>query len=245
LPRRIVEVFTYAAVRVALARGDQAAVEAWLATAPDSTCAPAPGEEPLHLLLARVWAARGAYPQALDLLARLQPVVEARAMGRLALETQLCRAAVLAAAGAQEAAEQFLAVALAQAAPEGFVRLFVEEGEPLRRLLACLLPQLADDGLRAYGNRLLEAFPPSPQPDPQPETQSAGAPAVEPLSPRELEVLRLVARGLSDRAVAEQLVVVTGTVKRHLSNIYDKLGVHSRTQALARARALGWLKPDE
>ena len=58
-------------------------------------------------------------------------------------------------------------------------------------------------------------------------------------------MLRLVARGLSDRAVAAELVVVTGTVKRHLSNIYAKLGVRSRTQALARAHALGWLAADD
>jgi LuxR family maltose regulon positive regulatory protein len=58
------------------------------------------------------------------------------------------------------------------------------------------------------------------------------------LSERELEVLRLVASGLSDRAIAEHLILATGTVKKHLNNIYSKLGVHTRTQALARASAL-------
>jgi len=62
---------------------------------------------------------------------------------------------------------------------------------------------------------------------------------VEPLSERELEVLRLVAEGLSDRQIAERLTVVVGTVKRHLNNIYSKLGVHSRIQALARAKEFG------
>ena len=71
----------------------------------------------------------------------------------------------------------------------------------------------------------------------------AGPPAlIEPLSERELEILRLVAQGHSDRAVAERLVVVVGTVKKHLSNVYGKLGVRSRTQALARARELGLLE---
>jgi LuxR family maltose regulon positive regulatory protein len=258
LPRRIVEAFTYAAVRVALAAGDEARVDAWLATVNGQPSAvtsqpsfqpPAPGEEHLRLLLARVWAARGAYAEALDLLAKLQAVVEARQMGRLALETQVCRAAVLAAAGQHEAASQSLAAALTRAAPEGFVRLFVEEGEVLAGLLARLLPQLTDEGLRGYATRLLAAFPAmsAPRGFPPPGAPVAlqpfsAATGQDPLSPRELEVLRLVDRGLSDRAVAEQLVVVTGTVKRHLSNIYGKLGVRSRTQALARARSLGWLK---
>ena len=168
-------------------------------------------------------------------------------MGRLALETRLCRAALLAAAGAQAEAARTLTAALAEAAPAGYVRLFVEEGEPLRRLLARVLPQLAGDDLAAYATRLLHAFPAvaSPPADGAARAPSAGADTPEPLSSRELEVLRLVARGLSDRAVAAELVVVTGTVKRHLSNIYAKLGVRSRTQALARAHALGWLAADD
>ena len=247
LPRRMVEAFTYSALRVALARGDAAAVDAWLATAPADGLPPPPGEEHLHLLLARVWGARRAYAPALDLLARLQTVVAARGMGRLALETRLCRAALLAAAGAQAEAARTLTAALAEAAPAGYVRLFVEEGEPLRRLLARVLPQLAGDDLAAYATRLLHAFPAvaSPPADGAALAPAAGADTPEPLSSRELEVLRLVARGLSDRAVAAELVVVTGTVKRHLSNIYAKLGVRSRTQALARAHALGWLAADD
>jgi LuxR family maltose regulon positive regulatory protein len=238
LPRRMVEAFTYSALRVALARGDTAAIRDWLTLAPDPTQPPPPGEEHLHLLLGRVWAARRDTAAALALLARLQSVVEERGMGRLAVETLICRAAILAATGAHDAAASLLTAALVQAAPEGYVRTFVEEGEPLRLLLARLLPRLADDALIAYATRLLAAFPPA---------VNAPAPVVaaEALSARELEVLRLVARGLSDRAVAAQLVVVTGTVKRHLSNIYAKLGVGSRTQALARARALGLLSPQE
>ena len=162
-------------------------------------------------------------------------------MGRLALETRVCRAASLAATGAHADAAQTLTAALTYARPEGFMRLFVEEGEVLRTLLAGLLPQLADDGLRAYATRILHAFPSASEPSTSGAVLPAGSQVPISLSARELEVLRLVDRGLSDRAVADQLVVVTGTVKRHLGNIYDKLGVRSRTQALARARALGWL----
>ena len=64
---------------------------------------------------------------------------------------------------------------------------------------------------------------------------------VEPLTARELEVLRLLAAGASNRVIAEQLVVTLETVKKHLSHLFDKLGVANRTQAVARARQLGLL----
>jgi LuxR family maltose regulon positive regulatory protein len=86
--------------------------------------------------------------------------------------------------------------------------------------------------LDAFGVTMQESAPAS----------SHGAAAlIETPTERELEVLRLVAQGMSDRQIAEQLVVTTGTVKRHLNNLYGKLGVHSRTQALARAQELGLL----
>jgi LuxR family maltose regulon positive regulatory protein len=66
-------------------------------------------------------------------------------------------------------------------------------------------------------------------------------PLVEPLSERELEVLRLIAAGLSNREIAQELFIAVGTVKRHTNHIYGKLGVHSRTEAVARARELGLL----
>ncbi len=77
-----------------------------------------------------------------------------------------------------------------------------------------------------------------------PVGQIAPSPLVEPLSERELEILGLIAQGASNQAIADRLVITVGTTKWHLSNIYSKLGVRSRTQALARARALGLLTPD-
>jgi LuxR family maltose regulon positive regulatory protein len=74
-----------------------------------------------------------------------------------------------------------------------------------------------------------------------PSTLERSDAPIEPLSGREIEVLRLVASGLSDRAIAEHLILATGTVKKHLNNIYSKLGVHTRTQALARASTLNLL----
>jgi len=122
------------------------------------------------------------------------------------------------------------------AEPEGYVRLFVDEGQPMADLLAKTTtghrPQIA-----AYTLRLIAAFS---------QVKSAGKSEIrhpksaipEPLSARELEVLRLVADGLSNREIADKLVVTVTTVKKHVSNIFGKLDVTSRTQAIARASDL-------
>jgi LuxR family maltose regulon positive regulatory protein len=132
--------------------------------------------------------------------------------------------------------------------PGGYVRTFVDESEALRQVLCDLQTTLAEPALLAYIDRLCAAFAltadataPPAKAAPAPVLAPGIEPLIEPLSERELEVLRYVATGLSDRQVAETLIVAIGTVKRHLNNIYGKLGVHSRTQALARARDLGLL----
>lgn len=95
----------------------------------------------------------------------------------------------------------------------------------------------------AYVNQLLAAFPTvqpvnkTDAPIARPLTQEL----IEPLSERELEILRLVATGFSNSQLAEKLIVTVGTIKKHLNNIYGKLGVASRTQAIARGRELGLL----
>ncbi len=75
-------------------------------------------------------------------------------------------------------------------------------------------------------------------PDPAPEPSQSPQPLIEPLTPRELEVLRLVAEGLTNREIAQELVIAKGTVKAHLHNIHSKLAVSNRTEAAARAREL-------
>ena len=76
----------------------------------------------------------------------------------------------------------------------------------------------------------------------QEHTHAAPPPLIEPLSTRETEVLHLIAAGLYNREIAEELVIAVGTVKRHINNIYGKLGVSSRTQAIAKARELRMLE---
>ena len=127
------------------------------------------------------------------------------------------------------------------AEPEGFVRVFVDEGPPMARLLYEAVSRgVASD----YARQLLSAFPVT-EPE-QTDTVQGQAPKsdlIEPLSERELEVLALLAEGLTNREIASRLFLALNTVKAHAGNIYGKLNVHSRTQAIARAQALGLLPP--
>ena len=126
--------------------------------------------------------------------------------------------------------------ALRLAEPEGYIRLFADLGLPMARLLQ----EARSRGVMAdYVGRLLEAFrvlPPSPE--------AAGMPSrlPEPLTAREQEILAVVAAGLTNREIAKQLVISPETVKKHTASIYGKLGASSRTEAVARARALGLLE---
>jgi LuxR family transcriptional regulator, maltose regulon positive regulatory protein len=123
--------------------------------------------------------------------------------------------------------------ALRLAEPEGYERVFVDEGAPVAVLLEALVRR---DPTWAYPRRLLDAFgPETPVP--------AGQGLVDPLSPRELDVLRLLATDLDGPAVARQLVVSLNTVRTHTKNIYAKLGVNTRRAAVSRAGELGLLSP--
>jgi LuxR family maltose regulon positive regulatory protein len=133
--------------------------------------------------------------------------------------------------------------ALTLAEAEGYIRLFVDEGARIAALLYTVLEaQRRDRVVTSYNlsieyiSKLLSAFGlgktgKSKVHHPKPEI-------LEPLSARELEVLRLIAAGLSNKAIAKELVVSAGTIKTHINNIYGKLNVRSRTQAVARAREL-------
>jgi LuxR family maltose regulon positive regulatory protein len=124
--------------------------------------------------------------------------------------------------------------ALSLGEPEGYVRTFVDEDAPM----AALLRQAVSRGIaRHYAGELLAAFEPGIGDIPLPPQPSAPLLA-EPLSEREIEVLQLIAAGLSNREIAQKLFIAVGTVKTHINNLYGKLEVHSRTQAIARAREL-------
>jgi LuxR family maltose regulon positive regulatory protein len=132
-----------------------------------------------------------------------------------------------------------LEAALKLAEPEGYVRIFVDEGPPMARLLYEAFSQrIAPD----YVRKLLAVFPDitlqRDDPEPKPKSRSDG---IDPLSDREIEVLQLMAEGLTNQAIADRLFLSLHTVKAHARNLYAKLGATSRTQAIARGRVLGVL----
>jgi LuxR family maltose regulon positive regulatory protein len=176
---------------------------------------------------------------------------ERQGFGWLCLQVLILRAMLFDCRGERDAALTTLGQAVAAAAPEGYIRPFVDEGTPMAVLLKALRVEArrrrarVDDAPVAFVGTLLAAFPGQP-PALVPAAHRAGgamqmAPLVEPLSSRELDVLTLLAAGRSNAQMARDLVVVEGTVKSHLIHIYGKLGVHTRTQAMARARELGLL----
>ncbi|MFC1960309.1 LuxR C-terminal-related transcriptional regulator [Chloroflexota bacterium] len=174
--------------------------------------------------------------QTLDLL--LPPAEEAGSMGWV-IEMLALQALAFQLQGELENALFSLERALNLAEPEGYVRTFVDEGDPM----AHLLYEAASRGIAPdYAGRLLASFPePIAESDRRVTARQLGGELIESLSERELEVLKLIAEGQSNREVAQQLVISLPTVKSHTSNIYSKLAVSSRTQAVDRARKLGIL----
>jgi len=203
--------------------------------------------EAAQLALARVRIAAGQAEAVLPLLDRLLTDAEAKARMHSAIEILTVQALAYAARADRPRALSALHRALALAEPEGYIRMFVDEGVPMRGLLAAYSVPLVGRGrsagepdaarLLAYVETLLAAFPADGR---RTEDNGAGSLStlIEPLSEREREVLRLIAEGHSNQQIAEALIVSVGTIKKHLNNIFGKLGVTSRTQAVARARAL-------
>ncbi|MBX0329469.1 LuxR C-terminal-related transcriptional regulator [Oscillochloris sp. ZM17-4] len=196
-------------------------------------------EEIDYLALAQLRLAQGRPADARHLLGRLRALAESEGRRGSLIEIDALGALAAAAAGDQPAARAALLRALATAEPEGYLRSFADLGAPMRAILTdcrlSLAPRADAPSRRAlaYVDRILAAFPAAP---PAPAPAEA---LFEPLTARELEVLALVAAGLSNQDIADRLIVGLSTVKKHINNIYGKLDVLSRTQALKRARELG------
>ena len=201
-----------------------------------------------HITLARVLLARyksdreeRSMLEATGLLERLLTAAEGGGRMGSVIEILVLQARAHEAQGDIPAALVPLERALALAEPEGYVRIFVDEGTPMARLLF----EAAARGIMPdYTGRLLAAFEAEEHKGEDGSYLSPASPAqplAEPLSRRELEVLRLIAQGLSNREIGMRLFLAVITVKGHNRNIFRKLQVRRRTEAIARARELGLL----
>ena len=191
------------------------------------------------MVLVRLLLAQRQPEQALELIALLQNLIEKRKNQRRLIEVLALKALALHQKGELDQALQTLGKALSQAEPEGYLRTFVDEGEAMARLLY----QAAAHGIfPAYVGRMLAVLAEENQ-SLKPSRRPSSEALIEPLSERELEVLCLIAEGLSNREIAQRLYISLSTVKGHTSNVFGKLGVKNRTQAIARARSLGLLPP--
>ena len=192
----------------------------------------------LPLSRARVHLAQGDPPAALALLEPLRQRAEAKRWADEELEATVLQAVAYHLNGKQEKALQRLSEVLTLAEPEGFVRTFVDEGEPM----AHLLREAASHRMMPnYVGKLLAAFEAEAKKSAKTFHVPPALPAhnlVEPLSERELEVLRLIAQGLSNCEISKRLFRAVSTIKGYNQIIFDKLQVQSRTEAVARAREL-------
>jgi ATP/maltotriose-dependent transcriptional regulator MalT len=202
-----------------------------------------------YLVLVRVLLAYDRPDDTARLLGRLHAAAAEQGRAGSLIEIQALRALALAASGEEAAAVAALADALTLGCPQGYVRVFTDEGRPMAALLGRLIAAQkagrgpARDIPLGYLGRLARSF--------EQETAATGRYAsqippaasgvVEPLTERELEVLRLLAAGKPNREIAAELVVSLHTVKKHVTHVLGKLGAANRTEATARARELGLL----
>jgi len=234
-------VATYQA-RLSLAQGDVASAARWAqeqGLRADSELSYQ--QEVDYITLARLLIAQSNADKAVGLLQRLLETAEAGGRVLRVIEILLLQALSFQALGNTDRAITALEKALTLAEPESFIRIFVDEGPPM----VYLLYEALDRGIAPdYVRQLLAVFPiDEPEQAALSQTQAPKSELVEPLSKRELEVLQRIAEGLTNQEIADRLYLSLNTVKVHARNIYAKLGVKNRTQAVAKGKALGILPP--
>jgi LuxR family maltose regulon positive regulatory protein len=203
------------------------------------------GSLPSYPVLAKALIQDGRLEEALGLLERLQDVVDERGLTRSLIETLVQKAMALQKQGEEERAIGSLEEALTLAEPGGFVRTFINEGTPMGKLLRTLRVR----GCKTdYVDKLLvELENGAKEGRSVTKTLAAGVgeaqvSLVEPLTERELQVLRLLRTDLSAKEIADELFVAVSTVRSHIKRIYSKLDVHTRLEAISAARDLGLIK---
>jgi len=234
---------------LALRQGHVAEADLWARKASPIPLAPAYRFYTPHLTLPRVFLARRtakSLSEANTLLSRMHDYYASIHSTRVLIDVLVLEARVHVAQGDESQALEKLAEALALAEPGGFIRPFLEQGPKMANLLGHLAKQNPRPG---YAGRILEAFGSG-------KTESSGdrsddrsrarsslpdEPLIQPLTNREIEVLRKLAKGLSNNKIASSLFISPETVKKHLHNIFRKLDVKNRQQALISAKSIGIL----
>jgi LuxR family maltose regulon positive regulatory protein len=232
--------------RLLLAQGDVHAAARWTTAAglgPDD--GPDYPQEPAYLVLARVLLAQHDPGPACTLLQRLLDAAASQDRAGSVIEIQALRALALAARGDHAGALGALTEALTLGRRHGYIRVFADEGAPMHALLTQLAAARPGQQHAArridprYLAALLRACGPAGAVPPRIRAAAAPPGLIEPLTGRELEVLRLLAAGKSNQRIAHDLVVALDTVKKHVTHVLGKLGAANRTEAVARARDLG------
>jgi LuxR family maltose regulon positive regulatory protein len=254
--RNVVEA---AQIKMWLAQGDWSAVDRWAATLEKRFVVRDPfrfEDELAHITQARVLIIQNKPDEAIRLLSSLEESAKSSGrQGRL-IEILILKASALQKMGNNAHADSTLTKSLELAEPEGYIRIFLDEGRPIRLLIAdcrqvlggvegLKIEKSGQERLLDYIDLLLRAFSEMERNDEKRQRiisqQSSFTNLVEPLSQRELEVLQLMALGRTNQEIARELIVSRGTVKAHTASIYRKLDVSNRTEAAARARQVGIL----
>ena len=231
--------------RLLLAQGDVAQAAQWAGDCglgPDDP--PDYPREPSQLVLARLLLARDRPDRALVLLDRLDAAAAEQGRAGSLIEICALRALALAALGDDMGATAALTSALHLGCPQGFVRIFADEGPPMAAVLARLIAAQRSDQTAAAVPltclaRLQRAFGASHAAGGEEARPAQASGLVEQLTGRELEILAMLAAGQSNQNIASHLVISLDTVKKHVSHLLGKLGARNRTEAVARGRELG------
>jgi ATP/maltotriose-dependent transcriptional regulator MalT len=246
LSPQVIALLSPVRARLLLAQGDVTAAAQWAKTAGlRADDEPDYPREPAYLALARILLAQNNPGPALTLLQRLLAAATSQGRAGSIVEIQALRALALAACGDRAGARGALTEAVTLAGRHGYVRVIADEGAPMHALLAQLSapqPGQQHEARRIDLGHLAALVRACGQADGVPSRGRAAAATpglAEPLTDRELEVLRLLAAGRSNQRIAHDLVVALDTVKKHVSHILGKLSAANRTEAVARARQLG------
>ena len=232
-PKYITDTLDELKVRIWLHKGNVKQVGQWLQNQPSIQNETYKNLTRSQLILvSRIWLAQEELANSLEMLKALGKTA-GKSEVVLHIEVLLIQARILFSEGEHSQAVASVREAVSLAEPGGFISIFVQEGAPVAELLEVLLDENTNLP-RAFINKILSAFRLTKLIRTEDEI-------IERLSERELEVLRLIAAGLPNKTITEELFISMSTVKTHLRNIYSKLNVSSRTQATAKAKELNLL----